>query len=82
MSEENLPRYSGKITYIVNNADPTKLGIRLAKACIAKNIPVTDVAEFFGVSRQSVYMWFKGKCNPRKEIAERVESLVEKLSSQ
>lgn len=58
------------------------LGVRLGKLCVTKNIPVIDVASFFGVSRQAVYLWFKGKCRPHKDLHERIEKLVEKLSKQ
>lgn len=32
----------------------------LAKKCIAANIPSTMVAKLMGVSRQTIYAWFRG----------------------
>lgn len=36
------------------------IGVVLAKKCIAANIPSTVVAEVLGVSRQTIYSWFRG----------------------
>ena len=36
------------------------IGVVLAKKCIAANIPSTMVAEVLGVSRQTIYAWFRG----------------------
>jgi hypothetical protein len=66
----------------VTKSDSDSLGVQLGKLCVTKNIPVTDVAAFFNVSRQAVYLWFKGKCRPKKELQEKIEKLVEKLSKQ
>jgi hypothetical protein len=41
-------------------ADKRKLGVRLGKHCISMGIPVIDLVEMFGVSRQTVYNWFSG----------------------
>ena len=80
MSDADLPKYSAKIIFQVSHAPQELLGVRLGRACIAKNIPVTDVATHLGVSRMTVYLWFKGKCRPKKELQEKIEGLVEKLT--
>ena len=36
------------------------IGVVLAKKCIAANIPSTMVAKLMGVSRQTIYAWFRG----------------------
>jgi predicted transcriptional regulator len=56
------------------------LGVRLAKLCVDKNIPVSDVAEFFGVSRVSVYAWFRGQVEVSDKHAAKVQDLLDKLS--
>lgn len=33
----------------IRNANPNLLGVKLGKVCIKNNIPVKDVAEFFGL---------------------------------
>jgi hypothetical protein len=39
--------YSSRFIKAIEAADTSKLGVQLAKVCIAKDIPVTDVADFF-----------------------------------
>jgi hypothetical protein len=70
--------YSSDFVNEVNSADKTLLGVRLGIACIKRNIPVTDVAEFFNVSRTAVYAWFRGS-NVDDKHAEKMRKLVDKL---
>jgi hypothetical protein len=42
--------YSSRFIKAIEAADTSKLGVQLAKVCIAKDIPVTDVADFLGYS--------------------------------
>jgi hypothetical protein len=74
--------YHKKVYDQVTSSNSDSLGVQLGKLCVTKSIPVTDVASFFGVSRQAVYLWFKGKCRPHKNFHEKIERLVEKLSQQ
>ena len=53
--------YSLKLIQLNKKADPKRLGIRLGKMCIKRNVPVAEVATKLGVSRQTVYNWFEGK---------------------
>lgn len=76
----NARGYNSKLIKIVNEADQTKLGIRLAQACIKNDISVSEVAEFMGISRISVYNWFKGG-GIKKELHEKIEKLITKLDS-
>ena len=64
----------------IRRADQKLLGVQLAQICVKGDIPVTDVAEFFGVSRMTVYNWFKGKAVVSGEHADRMKKLIEKLS--
>ncbi len=83
MSEDKEIRGYRKFTHDqVMSSDSSSIGVTLGKLCVTKNIPVIDVAAFFGVSRQAVYLWFKGKSRPKKDIEEKIEKLVEKLSKQ
>lgn len=63
----------------IRNANPNLLGVKLGKVCIKNNIPVKDVAEFFGVTRMTVYNWFKGKVVVSGKHAERMLKLIDKL---
>jgi len=40
------------------------------------NIPVSQVAESFGVSRMTVYSWFTGISRPRQNKIEQIEKLL------
>jgi DNA-binding phage protein len=61
-------------------APKNKLGVRLGKACIRANVPVTQVAKDFQVSRTAVYAWFSGRSNPSWRIEETVEQYIKKLA--
>ena len=71
--------YSSRFIKAIEAADTNKLGVQLAKVCIAKDIPVTDVADFFKVTRMTVYNWFKGVTKVPDAHTEKVEKLVAKL---
>lgn len=73
--------YSTGFVRAVNSADPKLIGVQLARICIKKNIPVTDVAEYLGVSRQSIYMWFVGRTRPHPNTVLRLRELVKTLKA-
>ncbi len=64
----------------IRRADQKLLGVQLAQICVKSDIPVTDVAEFFGVSRMTVYNWFKGEAVVSGKHVERMKKLIEKLA--
>lgn len=72
--------YSTTFVNEVKEADKSKLGVLFGIACIKKDIPVTDVASFFEVSRMTVYSWFRGKTNVPQKHKEKMQKLVDKLS--
>lgn len=61
-------------------ADGASAGVRLGRVCIGKDIPVSEVATRFRVSRQTVYDWFDGTYTPapalRLAIEEYLSSIV------
>ena len=63
----------------IKSADSQLLGVQLGRVCINKDIPVSDVASFFGVSRMTVYSWFRGKSIVSGKHAEKMKKLVDKL---
>ena len=71
--------YANKFIQDVQGADQTKLGVQLGMACIKGEIPVSDVAEFFKVTRATVYNWFKGKTKVPTEHTDKIEKLIEKV---
>lgn len=72
--------YSALTIREVQEANPTLLGVKLAKICIDRNIPVSDVAEFFGVSRVTVYAWFRGKAVVSGKHSDKMQKLLVKLA--
>jgi transposase len=52
--------YTLRLQQLNRKADKRKLGVRLGRHCISMGIPVIDLVQLFGVSRQTVYNWFNG----------------------
>ena len=63
----------------IKSADSSLLGVKLGRVCLNKDIPVKDVAEFFGVSRMTVYSWFRGKTLVSGIHSDKMKKLLEKL---
>jgi len=71
--------YTTRIVEAVNSSDSkSSLGVVLGKFCIRKDIPVSDVAEYFGVSRMTIYKWFVGEWIPRKRHTEKILKITGK----
>lgn len=73
--------YSSRLIQANKEAGHDHPGVRLGQLCIAQDIPVIDVAQFFKVSRMTVYKWFKGKELPRRKHVERIEEIIAKLKN-
>lgn len=71
--------YSTGFIDAVNAADNTKVGVQLGLACITYDISVLKVAEHFGVSRTTVYAWFKGESNVPKKHHDNINKLLHTL---
>ena len=75
-----MPRtYNSDLVSFVNQQDPNKTGIALARACIAANLPAKYVAVALKVTRMTLHSWFRGKPIRHKNqlIAEVFTDLVE-----
>jgi hypothetical protein len=73
--------YSSRLIEHNKNAPTTHPGVMLGRLCIAQEIPVIDAAQFFGVSRMTVYKWFRGEEMPRKKYIGKIEEVVAKLKN-
>ena len=71
--------YSSRFIKTVNMADTGKLGVQLGNLCIEHDMPVQDVADHFGVTRATVYNWFKGVTNVPLSHQERVAEAIRML---
>lgn len=72
--------YSTLTVQEIEEANPNLLGVQLGRICVKRDIPVTDVAEYFGVSRVTVYSWFRGKAVVSGKHADKMQKLVAKLA--
>jgi|VirMetMinimDraft_7_1064189.scaffolds.fasta_scaffold04946_2 transcriptional regulator with XRE-family HTH domain len=72
--------YSARLIDINKKADRKLIGVRLGRACIRNDFPVSKVAYRLGVSRQTVYNWFYGDTSPQESFIPAVEKLIESLS--
>lgn len=53
--------YSAKFLSDLDSADDTyRIGYKMAKLCVAANIPAKYVADAMEVSRATVHNWFRG----------------------
>jgi hypothetical protein len=68
--------YSIALLRKVKAADPKAIGVKLGRYCIDNDIPVSSVAEEFGVSRAAVYCWFAGDYAPNKAHHDRIIKFI------
>jgi len=72
--------YSRRTAWLIKQADPHLLGVRLGVMCVDRDIPVADIAEWVGVSRMAVYAWFRGESVVSKTHEAKVKELVVRLT--
>lgn len=73
--------YSAKLVALNKQADKANLGVRLGRACIKENLPVTLVATALGVSRQTLYNWFIGRSSPQPMMVDLVARYLERITT-
>ena len=71
--------YSEQYLLSLNGLNEKRLGVQLGKLCVKANLPPKLIANVLGVSRMSVYSWFRGKPIREKNI-EKVEKLMEVIN--
>lgn len=71
--------YSLLLRDLNQKAPSILLGVRLGRACIEHNVPATVVAKVMGVSRQTIYNWFKGTSSPGPALTSKVERYIASL---
>lgn len=71
--------YSLRLRDLNRKAPGRLLGVKLGRACIKHDVPATVVAERMGVSRQTVYNWFRGASSPGPTLTRVVEQFIESL---
>ena len=71
--------YSLRLDEANKRSESQSLGVALGRLCIAKNVPVQEVADQLGVTRMTVYNWFWGESEPSPNLIERIESYMATL---
>lgn len=71
--------YSLLLRDLNRRASSKLLGVRLGRACIKHDIPASIVAGRMGVSRQTVYNWFRGVSNPNVNLSATIEQFISSL---
>lgn len=71
--------YSIRVAEAIKEADGNLIGVRLGRACLARDIPVSAVAADLGVTRQTVYHWFLGLSEPRGKTCDAIEAYLTEL---
>lgn len=71
--------YTTKIAKANLAADLNNPGVKLGRFCIGKDIPVSDMAKLFGVSRMTIYKWFTGEWVPREKHIEKMRGVLGKF---
>lgn len=72
--------YSDKFIIELKRADPDNPGIALGLACVNANLPAKYVADALGVTRMTVFSWFRGT-RIRIKTLQRVEVFTDLVES-
>lgn len=71
--------YSQNLVQANKEVSARSLGVALGRLCIRRGISVSQIAEHFGVSRMTIYNWFKGVYDPRPDLTASVRSYINSL---
>ena len=71
--------YSQGLVSANKKAAVKSLGVALGRECIRSGVSVYRVADHFGVSRMTVYNWFKGEYLPQPELHAQIESYIRSI---
>jgi predicted DNA-binding protein YlxM (UPF0122 family) len=58
---------------------PNNKVLKVGSLCVKTDTPLSEVAEYLSVSRQSVYSWMVGEYQPDEERMKKVDRLIVKL---
>ena len=72
--------YSMGLVTANKSASARSIGVALGRACIEKGVSVQAVADYFGVSRQTVYNWFYGISKPSLQHGRLINNFFQSLS--
>ena len=68
--------YSQSLVHANKKASVKSLGVALGRVCIRENISVSKIADDFGVTRMTIYNWFKGDSVPYHSYDEAISDYI------
>ena len=74
--------YSQSLVYANKKASIKSLGVALGRVCIRENISVSKIADNFGVTRMTIYNWFKGDSVPFHSYNQAINDYILHLKAQ
>ena len=74
----SLRGYSFRLVQANQAADARKIGVKLGRYCINKDISVYEIAHKFDVSRMTIYSWFTGVSDPHPSKAEEIAAMLKR----
>jgi hypothetical protein len=72
--------YSDKFILHLRQSDPDNPGIAMGLACVNANLPAKYVADALGVTRMTVFAWFRGN-RMRFNMLKKVETFTDLVES-
>jgi len=68
--------YSQSLVHANKKASVKSLGVALGRVCIRENISVSKIADDFGVTRMTIYNWFKGDSVPFHSYDKKINDYI------
>jgi len=68
--------YSKALIDANQSASVSSLGVLLGRYCVSRDISAIEVAQYFLVSKMTIYKWFCGKSEPRQRHRDRIETML------
>ena len=73
--------YSLRLVEANKRSESQSLGVALGRLCIAKNVPVQEVADQLGVTRMTIYNWFCGTHAPHPSLQSALSAFCDSVTS-
>ena len=68
--------YSKKIILANKEASEKSVGVQLGRYCISRDISVVEIADYFRVTRMTIYGWFDGTWIPTLKHKEKIIEML------
>lgn len=68
--------YSKKIILANKEASEKSVGVQLGRYCISRDISVSEIADYFKVTRMTIYGWFDGTWIPALKHKEKISTML------